>query len=511
MIRLSLPCSRRRSGTRKRWVLVALLAGLIPVAARPAVAGPRVTLRIGRASLHEVLMRLAEETGYRFAAPGGVGQPGYKDPPGAKRLPVTYENAPLGRVIREVAAAHEFQPRFAGGYVLLVPRGGLVLAGETAAGPRGEILVSVQRLSQSEYREIIPGADVPRDEKSLDLRLMLRAVDGEGDRLGAVKDLTLVDPQGRVRKAPVSAYNRSLERGLPDERFLDLSLPWDGEHAPRLKRLEGRVELYTEVAERKVEIPLGPASGRGRGQPLAEAASSPFMVKVLRLGSGTAVSARIRVDGTPSPSHQFNEQGQVRVTAILADGRRAPLSGEVRRGRGEPSHVLGDFFGPGNGPVSALEVIVPMRGSAVLEVPFALSDVVLPFGRPYPLRVQPLNEPLRPLKFVRYQHGPRTPAAFLDPAGGTLRIERREAPAENDAETQVGLRRKLPTGTWGAVHWVSIVSGDPWLELEDLAPGIYRVQMRGGAATGAPPAGGRKPLETTEITIQRGKTRTLIF
>lgn len=489
-----------------------LIAGCLLAWTGPAVAGPRVTLRLGRASLHEVLVRLGEETGYRFAAPGGVGQPGYQDPPGARRLPVAYENAPLGRVIREIAAAHDFVPRSAGGYVILFPCEGLTPARETAAGPRGEVQVSVQRLSQSEYREIVPGADAPREEKSLDLRLTLRVPDGEGDRLGAVKALSLTGADGQVRKVPASAYSRELGRGLPDERHLDLSLPWAGAHTPRLRRLEGLVEIYPEVDERKVELAVGIAAGRSRGQLLAEAVSAPFTVKLLRLTSGNSVTARVRIEWAPNPAHQLNEQGQVRVSAVLADGRRVALSGEVRRGRGEPQHVMGDFFGAGTGPVTSLEVVVPVRAGTVRELPFALTDVTLPFGRPYPLRTQPLNEAPRPLRIVRYQGSPRVPAAFQDASGGILRIQARRSPAEENAEVVVGLRRKLPTGGWGAVHWVSFTGGEPWLELKGLAPGTYRIRLRRleGAKVRVP-VGGPKPLESREVVIQRGKTTTTNF
>lgn len=488
------------------WPLALLLAGTAP-----AEAAPRVTLQLERASLHEVLMQLNQMTGFRLTGPGGAGRSNYKDPPNARRTRVDFRDIPIGKALREVAAAHDLIPQAAGGYVGFVPRGGVAGPKEGLAGPGSKIALSFHRLSQSEYRELVPGTGPASEERTLDLRLCLRSLEGDGDVFGAVRRLKLTDDQGRVREVPAEWYSQELGRGLPDERFLDLSVPWKGPHPPRLRKVEGTVEVFSGVAERKVVLTI-PSGGVSAMPPTGvEGTSGPFRVKLLRLTTQAAVSARVRIEwATAGQNVVFNDEGMVRAALLLPDGQSVAMAGQARRGKADPAFVVGDFYAPAVGQPVSVEVMVPTRSSVVREEPLAIHDLTLPFGLPHALRTQPLHEPTRPLNPIRYRPPSPLPPVLQQPGGGVLRVALPRAPAGFRDEWSLGLQRQVAGGAWGSLHWVPLESEGAALTLEDLAEGTYRFTLRRLQRTIAgAPAGPPAVWKSPPLAIRKGRTANL--
>lgn len=488
-----------------------LLLAVLAFGAAPATAGPRVTLHLERASLHEVLMHLNQTTGLRLTGPGGSGRASYKDPPGAKRTRIEYRDAPIGRVLREIAAVHDLIPQAAGGYVGFVPRGNVSLPREVPGGKDSRIALSFHRLSQSEYREIVPGAGPVAEDRSLDLRLCLRALEGDGDVFGEVRKLRLTDDQGQVREIPAETYSQELGRGLPDERFLDLSVPWKGATPARLRRLEGVLEVAGGVTERKVTLAV-PSGGAPVMAPTGiESQVGPFRVKLMRWATQNTVSARVRIEWAAGQSLVFNDQGLVRAAVVLADGQSIPMAGQARRGKGDPSFALGDFYAPAAGQPVALEVMVPARNNIVREEAFAISDITLPFGLPYPLRTHPVHEPLRPLTFIRYRPPSPVPPAFQQSGGGTASLRLPGAALGSGVELTLGIQRSGNGGTWGPPHWISVEAPIESIALDNLSEGSYRFTLRCTfrAVDDAPIA--PQVWRSAPVSVRKGRRTDVVF
>jgi hypothetical protein len=467
------------------------LLALTVFLALPAAASPRVTLRLEKVTLHEAIRRLSQETGIIFRTDQGAGQEGFQEPPGAARVDLKWENAPLGAVIRELCSTFALTPVPAGdeGFWFQSqphPKPSEVISGRTA--------LSLASLHQSERTRVVPGAAGAAPERRLDLGLVLRALDGDADTLGPLTRLSLTDSGGRTVEVPLPGTPG--EPRLPDERcFNGLSVPWNGEPAARLRKLEAELSVYERVEERRLVLPL-PLLPDGQVRPpgaLLEQEVGAVHLKVLRAAVDQhsnecrpyfAGDVGLRLEWPAGVDVVLDGLGSVRGALRTRAGISGPLRASIQPGVGPDGARYAECRLTGATPFTALqdvpaaiELIIPVRCGAVRKVAFQMENVTLPFGRPHSLRFTPLNlPPSLPPSPSPPPH--RVPDSLYDREGGALRLDLPSAPAGEPLEAAVGLSRRNPDGGWSPVRWVQVELESGVLRLEGLAPGVYRARLR---------------------------------
>ena len=446
---------------------------LLLLAPGAALAGPRVTLTMENATLHTALRGLSAQTGYLFTGQGGLGQPGYREQASARRVRLDWKDVPLGKALRELQ--NSFQVAFApAGATDLWVRSGMEYRRAEAEG--AEVAVSLPRIQQSELFRTVGGRDAGAPDRRLTLALSIRAVNGDVDTLGNLTRLALVDDSGRTQ--PLSLEGVTLLPRLPDERRVsDISTSWNGTDVTRLRRLEGEIQVFDQVRELRVPIPL-PAPNTAPTLPL-EATVEGMRVRVLALAwAGSRMSGRVRLEWAKDGAMVPVENMPVRLLARLENGDslRAPSLDptpvDPASGVAE-LHVAREL--PGR--AKSLELLVAVRGREARSVPFRLENVALPFGQPLKLTRDPQN--VRPdLPASHDAPEQNAPLAFRDPRGGSLRLPALPpAPDGGDRSLAVGLSRK-EGAAWSPTRWVELDPEEIPLRLTGLAPGVYRVRLR---------------------------------
>lgn len=485
---------------RLRALLAALL--VVPAAcAAPAAAGPSLTVREEALTLHAALRRISAATGYQFTGQGGLGQASYREPPTAQRVRLAWQHVPLGKALRELQSLFSVTITPAGPNEFWVRPG---IEPRLPESPGPDVAVSLTQATQTEQYRAVPGGEPPAAERRMELQLGLRALGGDGDALGPLTRLTLVDERERTLHVPLR--RGALMPRLPDERRLaDLTLPIEGPMPARLRRVEGEVVVYDDVREVALTLPTAASTSEAPSQN-PEAEFDGVRVKVLTLSfTATRVLTRVRLEWPRGNAVLPADVAPVHLVARVESGEtiRAPsLDWTPRRPEATSAeyHIVRDFAER----AQSLELRVTLRRAAGRTVTFRLENVVLPFGQPLALRLAPLNvRPERPDGEAPSEL--LAPAAFRDARGGSLRLPPLPLPPPGgEISLALGLSKQLPGGGWSPNRWVELAPGEDATALTGLAPGVYRVRMRAearGADGKASPLG---PEQARVVTIRAG-------
>lgn len=446
---------------------------LLAAACGPAAAGPRVTLRLENTTLHQVFRKLQNATGIQLRSQDGAGEPGYRDPTTARRTTVDWKNATMGRVVRDLCGSFGLtaSPMGDGGYWFrpgALPR-------------RGEVLVdgvafSVGGISQQESISLTPGQPQPRVARSVSLRLVCRAEDGDGDIIGPLTRLAIVDDRGRSYEPRLATPGNEYAFGLPDERFRNISImPWTGEHPGRFRRIEGELTVFERAEEQRFVIPV-PA----KDVPL-EQQQGPLRLALRRArAAGRRLEAQFRLKWPAGVNVALSGGSAVRIFTRLEDGRmeRVYSGYNVTSGDGADREVDYAFTVEYDTPVTAVEVAVPLQSGPQRKVAFRLENVITPWGRPPKFRMQPLNLKPRPAPAARRSRTGGLPESYFSLQGGTLVLPPyAQARQDGSLAAQVSLSRRRANGTWDPPRWVQLDTQSDSLRLENLTPGAYRVKV----------------------------------
>jgi len=478
---------------RAFWIGVALAAG----AAAPCVAAPRVTLRLENALPQEALARVTEQTGVPLHLFVPESRGGDFGPTPYGRAGVDWRAAPLGQVVRDVCRLYGLTAVTRDSPEIFFQRGKTVEPKLTTANGLGVALV---RVAQAERASLVPGASPSEAgwRRTVHLRLLCRALGGDGELIGPVTRLTLIDASGKRQEARLAAPTVDSGPALPDERTRDVTVEWAGEHGPRLQRIEGELALYARVEESRFRVSL---TGGDAAKAVPAAPAGPVRMQVLEVSTGPgALRARIRLEWNAGVEVAAAGPDAVR-TSVVAGGRAGRVFGTARSGMatGGGRWLELDYAGPVEPGAEALEIVVPAGQGPQRRAAFALENVALPFGQPYDLRLAPRH--LKPAPTVGASAAGAS-TLFRDAEGGSLRLP--ATAGGNAAEVRVGLSRQAGDG-WTAVRWQVLESSGGPQVLRGLAPGTYRVILRSAprsvdGATSAPPT----PDRTATVQIRKG-------
>ncbi len=450
-------------------VLLTIAAALL-LLAEPAAAAPRVTLQLEDASFHVVCRRLQKLTGLQFRSQDGAGEEDYKDPPGGKKAKFNWKDASLGIVLREVCATFNLTAAAMGDSGYWFRTGPLPKRREVV---HDGIAFSIPGITQSEVVTIVPG-EKPRIQRNLQIRLVCRAESGDGDAIGPLTKLVLIDPRGRKHEAasPNAGFDQNYV--LPDERVRSIFLSWDGEHPGRLARMEGEVSLFARVQEDKF---LVPATGYS-----PEQARGTVKMKVNRLAvTGNRTNAGFRLEWPKETDVTLYGNNAIRVFLLGTGDRRERVycginSGEqagVKWAQFDLSTQLD--FAP-----SAVELVVPSRSGLGRKIPFVIEQIPLPFGEPLKVKTEPVGFRPRvsPLGLPRSARG--IPAPYYDPEGGSVRLSWPQGRVDEEQSliAVVGISRRETDGSWGPVRWIEVDASEDGARISWLSPGAYRLRLQ---------------------------------
>lgn len=482
---------------RRGWLLAGCLTLL---SALPAAAGPRVTLKLERASLHQIFLQLRSRTGLQFRSQDGTGEDAYKEPAGAKQVKVEWKDETLGRVIREICAAFDLSAQSMGDGGYWFRPGSLPKRSEVLSGG---VAFSLGGISQSESATVTPGTEQPRVQRYTYLRLVCRAEEGDGDLIGALTKFSVTDEAGKVQEVPKAVIRLDSSYGLPDERMRSIGLNWQGEHPKRLAHVDGELELFDRVEEHRLVVAV-PAKTLPVEQQLGAAKIS---VKKLTT-EGRRTECRFTVEWPSNVEVPLNGPGMLRTLLRLENGKteRVWLSSFVQPETPLTRSVQCEFTAEFSSPVASMEILVPTRQSSGKKVSFRIENAVMPFGRSLQLRLAPLNLKVRPT--IAGSAGGRrgVPEPFYSRDGGALRVPT-PGIREEDAgvEVQVGLSRQAQDGTWSPIRWSQYAATSEPLRLEKLAPGRYRIRVTyWQRRTNQPLKHMSIPDRTAEVVIRKG-------
>jgi hypothetical protein len=477
-----------------------LLSAMVLLIAGPALAGPRLTLTLQDATLHQTLKAVRERTGLFLRGSDGEGLSEWEDPPDARRASFNWSGAPVGRVIRDICRSYGLTgwgTESGGGYIF--QRGTLPDADD---GPASGLAGRVRHAGQAESFRVTPGHPGDGLRRSISLGLSVRVVTGEAYRLGPLRRLTLVDEQGNSHDLRVDEKRKPSEDRLPDEADYHVSGPWPYAQPARLKSIQGEVAMYAAAVGHRVTLPLaantphevreGPIILRlrdvrtaGEESVVAYRLEWPADVELILDGAGSVVS---RLKDSSGAYHFLQGRPGVRTTP---DGSRfADLQARVQLAGAKPA---------------VLELQLWARGRQDGTATFRIEDVTLPLDRELP---KPNAEPeARVISSRRPPPGPEAPEAYRDLAGGILSVP---APAAVPVgRVLVGLSRRQGN-VWSPLRWVELrYVGEP-LPVPSIAAGTYRVQLRYSRSL---PDGSLRPVRahdrTVTVTIARGKTAAI--
>jgi hypothetical protein len=466
---------RIASLSNRRATLVAVL--LLLAGAPSAGAAPRVTLRLENGSLHQYLRALSRQAGVEFQSPEGAGSEDYRDPPNAARASLAWENAPLGRAVRDVSASFGLSIATADGALYRVEP---AVRSRPPAVTAGGVQFSLLGLRQREGLTAIPGAAGPEVRRTVSLALRCRAEDGSGELLGSVSRLALIDASGARHEARLPLVPDHSAAAAPDERIREVAFAWDGPHAASLQAIEGELTRYTTSREERLSLKL---SAGGSPTPLPsvqEFGGASAQVTAVEWDDGE-FRARAAVEWKPEAAVASGGPDGVRFTLLTSDGRRGPVPAGASFSVSPEGLRRLDFTLVSHPEAEPRELIVtvPVRSGRGASVPFRIENVAAPFGKPQTFRLAPMNvrppvtaaEPARTV-------GVAVMAPFRDLEGGTLCLPGLAGPADAWGEVAVGLSRRGEDGSWSPVRWQRVeVSADAPV-LERVAPGAYRVRLR---------------------------------
>ncbi len=441
----------------------------------PALAAPRVTLKLEGSTLHGTLKELQRQTGMQFRSQDGAGDEEFKEPIGARKARFEWKGTPLGVVIRDVCGAYGLTASAMGDSGFWFQPGLVAKRNEVL---KDGIAFSVSSVTQSETRQIIPGQPKPRIQRNLSMRLVCRAENGDGDVIGPLTRLQITDVAGKTVDLPSGNVNDG-GYGLPDERSRSVSLPWQGELPKRLLRLEGELTLFNQVQEHRFSYPLG------AGLPPASQ-SGPVRAEVTQIRQeGRQTRASFKLSWPKDTEVAVYGSSAVRVLLKFETGRTERVYSSIQQAEEAGQRTAKFDLNASHEKLPiALEILVPSRTANGRKVAFTLENLTLPFGKPFTPRLQPLAMKARDQRFTRRPGGRGIPGLLYDSSGGTVLVPSPGAVAEPDTPVQalLALSRQLSDGSWSGSRWVTVdvgtEAGDEAARLPYLAAGNYRVRLQ---------------------------------
>jgi hypothetical protein len=437
--------------------------------AAPASAGLRVTFHGEELSQHELFVRLNKECGVVFRGNDNAGTDSFKGPPG-KRVSFDWKDAAMGKIVRDICDAYGLVAYSYGSGQYGFQPGTLPKRAETI---KDGIAFSLGSISESEVLTVNTAAADRKFSRELRLQVIYRALDGEGDIFAGMPRLAIVEENGKSHEQRVQDYSY-LALGLPDEDSRSLGVPWQGELPKRLRAIEGELALYTEARDHRFRIALP-----GEEVP-ADQQLGPVKLKFKKLSVlDRSLNMQVEMEWPDTTEVAFYGRNAVRMIVQAGGGRFQVPYRSLKSNAAEPGTKTGalEYTGQFGAPPTSLEIIIPTRTGPLRKIPFRLENVLMPFGRPFALRMTPLNQRARPAGATTADNF-RVSGPFYDREGGTLLLPK-YVPAKADEKlATVGLSRREDSG-WSAVRWVQLpVRQDMPLKIPQVAPGDYQVRLR---------------------------------
>lgn len=177
--------------------ILVLVAAVCVIAGAPVHSLPGVTLTLKQVTLHEVLMKLSEQTNWKFTGPAGEGSAGGVDLAKAKKTRASFEwkNASLSTACSDVGKAFGLVPLedvFHHIYFKPGRKPPALIAATRVPGAS----IGVLEIARQEDYLLAAGSPKTRLELNTRMTLVVRRDDGDPDRVAAVEFLNAVDNLG---------------------------------------------------------------------------------------------------------------------------------------------------------------------------------------------------------------------------------------------------------------------------------------------------------------------------
>lgn len=470
-----------RSVGMKRWATAVALS--LAVLAVPSAAAPRLTLKLQNVTLPEAVQRLRREYGWKFelAAPAGNI---------TKRASFDWREATVGMVFRQLSASYGVTARQGA-------RPGIYRF-EPATLPSGEmqiregVAVTLRRLRQEEVRTQIIGAAGAAVERTLEVLIGIRPLDGDPEVIYGLDRLRGIDDLGNevrpVMPGFVRRLNDSLPGSAPDEWILRIPMEGALPQSTRLQTLEGEVVFYRSARSFHFETPLGEKQ-------IAPLQAGPMRITAIAveqngalLRGGFAVTWPKEIEVSSSAAAM---PGMIAPWGRLQDGTlvAVPVSYSaiyVDENGEQSARMVFDPVSLG-GPISALVWDVTVKSEPDKRIAFRFERLPLPLA-------------------------PGNPTAGAS-STATLAVSLKRAGSPALGEVSVGLSPKKGSG-WGPVRWATTETDEQGVaRLEGVTPGTWRalVRFRPRNADGALGAEKSAKLRGGEVlTLLKGKTVVLV-
>lgn len=464
----------------KRWVTAAAVA--LAVFAVPSAAAPRLTLKLKNVTLPEAVQRLRREYGWKFelAAPAANI---------TKRSSFDWREATVGTVFRQLSTAYGVTARQG-------ERPGIYRL-ETATPPTGEtqvregVAVTLRRLRQEEVRTQVIGAAGAAVERTLEVLIGIRPLDGDPEVIYGLDRLRGLDDLGNevrpVTPGLLRRLNDSLPGSAPDEWLLRVPMEGALPQSTRLQTLEGEVVFYRSARSFHFETPLGEKQ-------VAPLQAGPMRITaiaveqngaLLRGGFAVTWPKEVEVSSTAAAM-----PGMIAPWGRLADGTlvAVPVSYSaiyVDENGEQSARMVFDPVSLG-GPISALVWDVTVKSEPDKRIAFRFERLPLPLA-------------------------PGSPSAGAS-STASLAVSLKRAGSSAVGEVSIGLSPKKGAG-WGPVRWTTTETNEQGVaRLEGVTPGTWRVLVRFRPRSADGALGAERPakLRGGEIlSLSKGKTLTL--
>ena len=448
----------------------------------PCQAAPRLTLKLQNVTLPEAIQRLRREYGWKLELGASIA-------PSTKRASFDWRAATVGTVFRQLSAAYGVGARLGERPGLYRFEASQPSGGETQL--REGVAVTLRRLRQEEVRTQAIGAAGATVERSLDVLLAVRPLEGDPDVLYGLDRLRGVDDLGNEVRPVMPGFlrrmNESLPGSAPDEWLLRIPLEGTLPQSKRLQSLEGEVLFYRSAKSHRFETPLGERE-------IAPLQAGPMRISAISveqhgalLRGGYAVTWPKEFEVSSSAAAMA---GMIAPWGRLADGTLVPIpvsySAIYADEKGEQSaRMVFDPVGVG-GPITALVWDVMTKSEPDRRIVF---------------RFERLPLPLAPGSL-----------ASVSAATASLVIALKRAGAPAVGEVAIGLSPKRGAG-WGPVRWTTTETDDQGsARLEGLSPGTWRVLIRHRPRSEDGTLGPEKAAKLRAgdvVTLTKGKAQTL--
>jgi hypothetical protein len=511
-----------------RWTQVLSMA--VALLASVAHAAPYVTLKLEKVTLAEALLALQRAIHYRCTIEGSPVSPQAGGDAAAPRASFDWNNAPLGRVSRDLEAAFRHSARWNGPRTIdFSPTAPHQRESPFAVRHEG-ITLAATRLEW--YTSINTSVDLkgaqPKPTRHANsggtLTLAARPDDGDTDLVYGVAGVRVMTDRGPAGVPHEQIFTPGQVGPDPprlDEALIPIHIGELPPGARRITRLSGELLLSRRAEWTPLEIPIS-----GARLPLRRNVGGAELVvtKLERTPEGElSLEYSLHWRGSETlaapDDRSFNPVWRLRSGEIGHLGGSTSISGSSdgeRHSRGVQVRLGPHEGNMDNPPVAALlEIIV--RAEPSRRIPFRIEGIPLPAGVApergaapgVPLTQKPAVTSPRSKPPVPSPQPRATTGSIVSP------VLQNGKPAVR-GELAIGLSRRQPDGAWGPIRWQDVVTDDRGLaRVDDLAPGVYQVRRsfrpRNGRGSVAANAGGARGSESGAVTarVRAGQSVTL--